>query len=124
MKKILLVLLVVLIAGIGFLGIRFGTALYQEENTTEILIAIVKLEFSNKQYIQVNDSSQRTYVSKNKMDTQGMIINDFMKQHDWRFVEQMGSGYTFEKDGVSVVVGTRLFTSNYFIWNVPSEVFY
>lgn len=125
MKKFLLVILLVLIVFIGFIGIIFGSAFFQEENTTEIIASIIKLEFSNDNYVQVTDTSQgKRYVSKNKNSSQEDLIKEFMERNEWKYKEQMGAGFIFEKDGVTVVVGTRLFTKNYFLWDVPKEVLY
>lgn len=125
MKQLLVVILLTLIFAIGFMGIRFESALFQEENTFEIIAAIAKLEFSNNDYVQITDTSKGTrYVSKNKNGSQEKVIKEFMKENGWQFKEQAGSAYIFEEDGVTVVVGARLFTKNYFLWNVPKEVLY
>lgn len=120
MKKYLVVILLIFIVFIGFIGIRFGSALFQEENTIQIIVSITKLEFSTKDYVKVTETVQRIrYVSKNKNGLQGEIINEFMQEYGWQFIEQAGSGYIFEKDGKTIVVETRLFTKNYFLWSVP-----
>ncbi|GGM41274.1 hypothetical protein GCM10011351_29330 [Paraliobacillus quinghaiensis] len=125
MKKFLVVILLVLIVAIGFIVIRFGNALFQEENTTEIIASITKLEFTNNDYIKVTDTSHGIRcVSKNKRGSQEKVIKEFMKDNEWQFKEQMGSGFVFTKDGVNVVVETRLFSRNYFLWDVPEEVFH
>ncbi|MCD8511142.1 MAG: hypothetical protein LRY73_15595 [Bacillus sp. (in: Bacteria)] len=50
-----------------FFGIRFGSALFQEENTAEIIASIAKLEFSTNDYIKITETPQRIrYVSKIK----------------------------------------------------------
>jgi hypothetical protein len=124
LKKFLVVILLVLIVAFVFLGIKFGSALFQEENTAEILTSIAELEFSNSDYTQITESTYGIrYVSKNKNGSQEQIIKEFMKKNEWEFKEQMGAGYIFEKDGITIVVETRLFTKNYFLWNVPNEVF-
>ena len=124
LKKFLVVILLVLIVAFGFIGIRFGTALFQEENMTRIIATITKLEFSNSDYIPITETSYGiSYVSKNKNGSQEQIIKKFMDKSEWGFKEQMGAGYIFEKDGMSVVFETRLFTKNYFLWDVPKEVF-
>lgn len=124
LKKLVLVILLLSVVAIGLFGIRFGSALFQEENTTEIIISITRLEFSTNDYIKITDTSQEIrYVSKNKNGSQERVIKEFMRENGWQFREQAGSGYIFEKDGVTVVVGTRLFTRNYFLWHVPKDVF-
>jgi hypothetical protein len=123
LRKFLVVILLILIVSIGFIGIRFGSALFQEENTTEIISSITKLEFSSNDYVTITDTSRGIrYVSKNKNGSQEKIIKEFMKKKEWKFKEQMGAGYIFEKDGATVVVETRLFTKNYFLWDVPKEI--
>ncbi|WP_047983487.1 hypothetical protein [Ornithinibacillus californiensis] len=125
MKKFLVVISLVLIVAIGFIGIRFGSALFQEENTTEIIASITKLEFTSNDYIKVTDTSHGIrYVSKNESGSQERVIKEFMKENEWQFKEQMGSGFLFMKDGMNVTVGTRLFSKNYFLWDVPKEVFH
>lgn len=120
MKKFLVVILSVLIVLIGFIGIRFGSALFQEENTTEIIVSIIKMEFSNNDYEHITDTSHgKMYVLKNN----GGSLEEFMGESGWQFKDQMGSGFIFEKDGASVVVVTRLFTKNYTLSIIPDEVF-
>ena len=125
LKKFLLVILLILIVAIGFIVIRFGSALFQEENTTEIIASITKLEFSTNDYIKVTEISQRIrYVSKNENGFQEKVIKEFMQENGWQFKDQAGSGYIFEKDGETIVVEAKLFTKNYFLWSVPKEVLY
>ncbi len=121
MKKLLLGVLIIFILVIGFIGLRFGSALFQEDNTFEVLAAIAKLESTDHPYKQVSVNSQSImFVSKN--NNGGQVIKEFMEVRGWVFQEQMGSGYFFEKDEVTVVVETRLFTGNYFLWKVPRDM--
>ncbi|RXJ04598.1 hypothetical protein DS745_04230 [Anaerobacillus alkaliphilus] len=120
MKKLILGIVIFFMLVSGIIGLRFGSALFQEENTTEILAAIFKLESTDHPYKQVSVNSESImFVSKNNNGSQ--VIKEFMEVRGWVFQEQMGSGYFFEKDEVTVVVETRLFTGNYFLWKVPRE---
>ncbi|NDI35778.1 hypothetical protein EPK97_13645 [Chengkuizengella sediminis] len=107
---------------IGFLGLSFGNALTQEGNPIPILISIAKLETSGHDFemFSSNDNSYR-YVSENKSSD---VVKKFMSEKGWVFKEQMGSGFVFEKDQKVTTVGTRLFSKNYFLWDVPIEIFY
>ncbi|WP_245712485.1 hypothetical protein [Anaerobacillus alkalilacustris] len=123
LKRLLVIILVIVILLIGIIGIKFGSALGQEGNPTPVLTAIMKLESSNSHYEQVTDTEQGIkFVSKNGSGSQEKIIKEFMVEKGFEFKEQMGSGYIFEKDEMTTIVVTRLFTKNYFLWEVPNEV--
>ncbi|WP_240903819.1 hypothetical protein [Chengkuizengella sediminis] len=122
MKRFLFVTVGLFILMIGFLGLSFGNALTQEGNPIPILISIAKLETSGHDFemFSSNDNSYR-YVSENKSSD---VVKKFMSEKGWVFKEQMGSGFVFEKDQKVTTVGTRLFSKNYFLWDVPIEIFY
>ncbi|UCZ55107.1 hypothetical protein LGQ02_10450 [Bacillus shivajii] len=124
MKKVLIAIVFILLIVVSLLGMKFGSALTQEENTFDILIAITKLEFSEDDYIYVGKTEQeKRFVSKNIANSQKKVMIDFMEQKEWVFKDQLGSGYIFEKDEEDVVVTSRLYTSDYVLWNVPFDVF-
>ncbi|MCM3627769.1 hypothetical protein M3194_10360 [Paenibacillus glycanilyticus] len=50
------------------------------------------------------------------------IVKRYMKQRDWDYKEQMGSGLVFERNGESIVIETRLYTKHYYLWDIPNEV--
>ncbi|MBP3950245.1 hypothetical protein J7W16_03800 [Bacillus sp. YZJH907-2] len=121
MKKTLLVVLLMFVLSFGFIGVRFGSALIQEGNPIPYLVSIMKLELSNKGYEQAADTLNETsYVSAEK--EYPSVVIDFMKEKDWDYKEQIGSGLVFERSQETITISTRKYSKNYFLWNVPNEV--
>ena len=124
MKKILLSALLLFILITGFITLRFGSALVQEGNPLPILTSIMRLELSNSGYEQVEESkSSHQHVSLNTGDSSYDVIKDFMDEKGWSYKEQIGSGYIFENGEETVVISTRQYSRNYFLWDIPSELF-
>ena len=122
MKKWIWIMVTAFILISGFIGVRFGSALFQEGNPTPILFGILKLELTNEPYQQIALSHGGIrFISKHKSGQNKQILIHFMAQKGWIYKEQMESGYLFERDGQSVVVETRLYTKHYLLWNVPLE---
>jgi hypothetical protein len=125
LKKILVFLLIVILLPLGYIFIRFGSALTQEGNPVPYLRSIMKLELSNNGKEKVVDGQhEERYISEFKVKYPYGIAIEYMDSLGWEFKEQMGSGFIFEKNGQQTVVETRQFTKEYYIWDVPKEVIY
>ncbi|MFV8828557.1 hypothetical protein [Alkalihalobacterium sp. APHAB7] len=122
MKRFLIVSTTVLVLLISFIGLRFGSALFQEERPLLMLYTVMKLEFSDHDFELISDTStSKRYISKTRVSSEE-IFHIYMSERGWNFKEQMGSGFIFEKDGMVRVVTTRMYTRHYFIWSVPNEI--
>lgn len=125
LKKILIVMLIVILLPLGFIYIQLGSALTQEGNPFPYLRSIMKLEISNNGKEKVVDGQHEArYISEFKVKYPYGIAIEFMESKGWEFKEQMGSGFIFEKNGQEVVVETRQYSKQYYIWDVPNEVIY
>jgi hypothetical protein len=125
LRKILIILLIVILLPLGFIYLRFGSALTQEGNPVPYLSSIMKLELSNNGKEKVVDGQHKErYISEFKVKYPYGIAIEYMESLGWEFKEQMGSGFIFEKNGQQAVVGTRQFSKQYYIWDVPKEVIY
>lgn len=104
----------------AILGV-YGNVLFQEGNPIPVVSSILKLEFSNADYVKFSASPTK-YISKfNSAGDRYSIIKEYMKKKGWEFKEQMGSGLIFDKNGEQTVISTRQYTKNYFIWSVPEQ---
>ncbi|WP_078543491.1 hypothetical protein [Litchfieldia alkalitelluris] len=118
MKKGLLIVGGLLFVGCLLFVLRFGSALYQEGNPVPIVGSILKLEWSDSGF-----ESFEVDHHVSKVDQEYVAVKSFMEERGWSFVEQMGSGFIFEKSGEeTVVVETRLFSRHYYLWSVPEGV--
>ncbi|WP_422122319.1 hypothetical protein DHX103_10945 [Planococcus sp. X10-3] len=124
MKRILMTVLILFIVMLGLLTLRFGPALTQEGNPLPILSSIIGLELSDSDYEQFAEGeTQNRYVSKNTGDSRYAVIEEFMKEQGWNFVEQLGAGLVFENAEETLVIETRQFSEHYVLWDVPGELF-
>jgi hypothetical protein len=125
LKKILIGLIIVVLLPIGYIYLRFGSALTQEGNPIPYLSSIIKLELSNNGKEKVVDGQhEERYISEFKVKYPYGIAIESMKSLGWEFKEQMGSGFIFEKNGQKAIVETRQYSKQYYIWDVPKEVIY
>lgn len=118
---------------LGFIGLRFGSALFQEGNPIPILHAILKLELENKGFQRIDlglnqeitthyDRETVTYVSHYKVKYPYGMPKESLKSLGWTYKEQVGSGLLFEMEGKVITVATRQFSKHYYLWRLPKSV--
>lgn len=123
LKRLLVLVCILIAALIGFLVLRFGSALSQEGNPAPILSSIAELEYRGEDYVQFDTTDRgNKYVSANAGQDRYAPVKAFMKQHGWDYKEQLGAGLVFERNGQSAVIETRLFSEHYYLWHIPNEV--
>jgi len=88
----------------------FSQALSQEENHLGIALALPKLilgtdavKIDNEKYLTKNSDSLIK-----AMENQGFV-----------FLEQMGAGYFFEKDGERYLSTGRMYSSHFMVFSIP-----
>lgn len=119
-KKILLLALVIfsLIAGV-FLSIH-SSAIFQEGNPWPQIKGMAQLSFGYKDVVKLSGSDNR-YMTKGKNDQNAIM--DFMKERDYEFTEQLGSGFIFKSSaGKNIVIVRRQYGRYYYLWNIPEEI--
>ncbi len=110
MKKIkarlggfLLIILVSLIV-LPVLWLRGG--LFQEPIAT--VISTARLELSGKGWV-TDDNSRRSIVKTQAFD----MYLTYLEHEGWKHVDQMGSGYLFEREGETSMLGCRQYSKRY-----------
>ncbi|HZK52947.1 MAG TPA: hypothetical protein VFC84_01895 [Desulfosporosinus sp.] len=110
MKRTILILLSVFI----LLGlIIVSSVLFQEGNPIPILKGIVELSSSDDKIIQISETPQR-YLSKTNVGNAPLI--ELMDKEGWKFVEQLGAGYIFSKDGDRLIITGVQYSGEYIVW--------
>lgn len=117
-----IVTLVITFSLLGFLVGSFGNILFQEGNPIPILSSIIKLEFTDVEYVELSTVPER-YISEIELGNNDWysVVKEFMETRGWEYKEQIGSGLIFEKDKDQIIVSTRQYTKNYFIWSLPEK---
>jgi hypothetical protein len=107
-----IIVVVIGIAGMATIAylVVFGRALSQQENHVGIVLALPKAVFSEG----VVSIDEKTGLAKNsasfieEMEGQGFI-----------YVEQLGSGYFFHKDGNRYFSSSRMYSSHFMVFTYP-----
>lgn len=113
--------LIITFSILGFALGAFGNVLFQEGNPIPVISSIIKLEFTDTEFVEFSTAPSR-YISQFKpSEERYLVVKTYMKEKGWEFKEQMGSGLIFEKNKEQIVVETRQYTGNYFIWRIPEK---
>jgi hypothetical protein len=121
-KSKLITIVISVMATFLMLGIvvgALGNVLFQEGNPLAVASAIVKLEVTNSEYEKISGSNQKYIASFEGNGARELKL--YMKEKGWKFKEQFGSGYMFQKDDRTITVGTRKFTKRYYVWLIPEQ---
>jgi hypothetical protein len=90
--------------------------IFQEGNPFPLFKAMVKLNIGRQDIIEL-DSDTGRYLTKNK-NSQEILVNK-LKENNYRFIEQLGSGYLFENDNFDMLIITRKQYSRFYsIWTI------
>ncbi len=101
---IILIILAVLITNLP--------VIFQEGNPLPIISAIIKIELGMSEITQV---SPVKYLQK--AGPHGPL-NRLLAEKDWRFVEQLGSGYFYARSDEILFVMGRMLTTRYMIFEL------
>lgn len=113
--------LVIAFSLVGFFIGLFGNVIFQEGNPIPVISSIIKLKFTDAEYVEFSTNPNR-YISEFAAgDDRYSVVLNYMKEQGWEFKEQMGSGLIFENKVEEIVVETRQYTKKYFIWRVPEK---
>ncbi|MBS4537497.1 hypothetical protein GOQ27_03430 [Clostridium sp. D2Q-11] len=122
MKKIRAICIVLMIF-VVIIIIMYNEVMFQEENPLKLGFAIAKLNLTKEEIVKFDDYPVKRYVVKfnddrSKYDVSNKSCDIFIEQKEsqgWKFIELMGSGLMFERDGVKRTAGIRMVTRMYMV---------
>jgi hypothetical protein len=113
-KKTIILALVSFTAGAILMHLAiFGHAIGQGEDNIGILFALPKVIFSSG----IAHIGDETYLVKDS----NLFIRT-MENQGFVYVEQLGAGYVFEKNGEKYLSTGRMYSSYYMIFTVPVKI--
>jgi hypothetical protein len=116
-KKVLLIISIVILI-VGFFMIFCSSVIFQEGNPWPQIKGIAQLNFGNKAVVKL-DIGENKYITKSDNPE---IIKSFMKEKDYDFTEQMGSGYLFKSQtGANAVATHRYYSRYYSLWSITEH---
>jgi len=107
------IVIALLIVFISVYFVVFGRALKQSENHFGIFLALPEVMFSSGAVAIDNQK----YLAKNVT-----AFIKTMESQSFTYVDQMGSGYFLEKDGISYLSTSRMYSSHFMIFTYPAVV--
>jgi hypothetical protein len=111
-KKVLLpvIVLVSLIAGIFFV---YSPVIFQEGNPLPQIKGIIQLIFGKSDMVELSGSDNE-YLTESGNGRE--IMDNYLKEGGYEFVEQMGSGYFYKSFDDNIVLVRRQYSRFYAIW--------
>ena len=88
----------------------FGRALKQNENHLGIALALPRVILTS----ETTRIDNQTYLARNRDS-----FIELMEQQGFIFIEQMGSGYFFEKEGNHYISTSRMYSSRFMVFTIP-----
>jgi len=104
-KIFIIIVFVVIFIAVSYFAV-FGRALNQDENHIGIIFALPQLVFNSA--VRIDNEK---YLTK---DAPSFI--KAMEQEGFTFVEQMGSGYFFQKGGDRYLSTSRMYSSHFMVF--------
>ncbi|MFA5184522.1 MAG: hypothetical protein WC456_03255 [Patescibacteria group bacterium] len=101
---------ILIILALAYLAI-FGRALRQSENHFGIFLALPKAFFGS-QAVAIDNQK---YLAKN-----ATAFIKTMKEQGFSYIDQMGAGYFLEKNGVRYFSASRMYSSYFMTFTVPT----
>jgi len=111
-RKILIKVLLVIILFAVFVGVIERDVIFQEGNPLPVITGILRITLIEGQIAQISDEPEK-YIVKKKDGYEPFIR--LMKKNGWTYIEQMGAGLVFEKDGEKHISVSRMLTRFYIV---------
>jgi len=106
MKKVLAAIIIIVI----LTGIIERDVVFQEGNPVPLAFGILKLNITDQSIVKISASPDK-YIIRSR-DGDAPYIK-FMEENGWKFVDQLGAGLVFEKNGEKHISVSRMFTRFY-----------
>jgi len=124
MKKIILLICLLFVILCTLFGIRYGQILTANEGTIGLSMAAAVLDFTGRKYVKFEETEYvKRYVSEYQEEVSLELVKKIMSDLGWSYKTQEGTALFFRKDKVTVVVETKVFLKDYFLWDMPLETF-
>jgi hypothetical protein len=110
----------VLIAIFILVVLLYRPVIFQEGNPTPLAKGIIRLNFTQDKIIKLDVNGDR-YLTKSNNGQE--VINLYMNDKGYNFIEQMGSGYFFQSlTGESAVATRKHYSRFYSLWNITENI--
>lgn len=122
MKKIMLLICLMFVILCTLFGVRYGHILTADEGTFRLGMAAATLDFTGREYVKCEETEYvKRYVSEYKEEASSELVKKVMSDLGWSYETQEGAALFFRRDKDTIVVETKAFLKDYFLWDMPLE---
>ncbi|MGB3261141.1 hypothetical protein [Paenisporosarcina sp.] len=122
MKKIILLICLLIVILCTLFWIRYGQILTANEGTIRLGMAAAVLDFTGREYVKFEETEYvKRYVSEYQDEVSLELVKKIMSDLGWSYETQEGTALFFRKDKDTIVVETKVFLKDYFLWDMPLE---
>ena len=115
-KVLLLISAIILIAGI-FLSL-YSSVIFQEGNPWSQIKGITQLTFGKSDIVKLSNFDNK-YLTKSKGGP--AVVEEFMEDRGYEYMDQMGSGYFYKSSDRTIVLTRRQYSRFYTIWTIAEN---
>jgi len=116
-KKILLLVFAILLLVGAFLFL-YSPVIFQEGNPWPQIKGIAQLTFSKTDMVKLSGSDNK-YLTENQGGPR--IVEAYMKDGGYEYIDQMGSGYFYKSSDKTIVLIRRQYSRFYVIWTITKN---
>lgn len=112
-KSLMLIVALLLLMGVSVIT---QPVIFQEGNPLPVFLAILKVELNLTEIAPVSDTK---YLQKSGSHEP---LNSLLASQGWQFVDQMGAGLFYARNGDNLFVMSRMLTRRYFIYEIENPL--
>jgi hypothetical protein len=116
-KKILLSISIIILV-IGVFLFLYSPVIFQEGNPWPQIKGITQLTLGKSDIVKLSGFDNK-YLTKSRGGWE--VIDGFLKNDGYEFVEQMGSGYFYKSSSSNIIMTRRQYSRFYVIWTIIDD---
>lgn len=83
---------------------------------------VSKIEQASEKIVKFAEDNQFDwYISRMEQGNAYEHLKHMLTEKGWQFIDQMGAGFIFEKDGKQLIAETEMWTGKYVICQIPKH---
>jgi hypothetical protein len=116
-KKVLLLISIIILV-LGVFVFFYSSVIFQEGNPWTQIKGITQLTFGKSNIVKLSNFDNK-YLTKSKGGP--AVVEAFMEDRGYEYIDQMGSGYFYKSSDETIVLTRRQYSRFYTIWTIAEN---
>jgi len=116
-KKVLLLISIIILV-LGVFVFFYSSVIFQEGNPWPQIKGITQLTFGKSNIVKLSNFDNK-YLTKSKGGP--AVVEAFMEDRGYEYIDQMGSGYFYKSSDETIVLTRRQYSRFYTIWTIAEN---